>query len=875
MDDRKIQARGLTDEEVKRSRAEHGDNSLTRQKQQSFLRKFLANLNDPVIRVLLGALLVNIIFAVRNGSWAETIGIAIAVFLAAFISTLSEHSSQKAFLRLDRESEKAICRVRRVGTVCEIPLKEVVVGDIMLLSSGEIVAADGLMLSGKLAVDQSAMTGESAEVEKLPTKDKERVPSNKAAVFRGCSVISGEGEMVVAAVGDKTFLGEISREIQQKTRESPLHLRLSKLASQISRIGYIMAALVVLAYLFNAFVLDSGFNAQIIFMKLSDTPFLFSKLLSALTIGLTVIVMAVPEGLPMMIAVVLSSNLRKMMKDNVLVRKSVGIEAAGSMNILFTDKTGTLTEGKQGIGEIILGDGSRFTGFSELNRKGSVRLNQLLRLSCFYNTSSILSGKVAVGGNAADRALLEAAKPYGQPSGYRLVSRVPFDSAKKYSSVTLAGKERLKLTKGAPEILIQNLKSFIDASGNIRDLNKEYFSERVYGIMREGGRVILLTYEGDTGNSTLICAIELLDRERPEAKKAVGELQGAGIRVVMITGDSRETAKRIAVRCGIIKSENDVCITSEELSRLSDLKLRELLPTLSVVARALPTDKSRLVRVAQELGLVVGMTGDGVNDAPALRHADVGFAMGSGTQVAKEAGDIIILDNNLASIVKAVLYGRTVFKSIRKFVTLQLTMNFCACGVSMIGSFVGIDAPVTVLQMLWINMIMDTLGGLAFAGEAPRVRYMKERPKRRDEPILNGYMVNSLILHGGFTLALGILFLTLPQVAVNFRGTENNLCLLTAFFAFFIFSSVLNCFCARTDRLNLFSDLGKNKIFLLIMLAVCAIQIAFIYLGGDVLRTMPLTPQELRVTLTIALFVIPADFVRKLLWRFFGNKNGY
>ncbi len=864
---------GLTDAEVETSRLEYGNNLLTKKKQKSFIGKFFSNLNDPVIRILLGALAVNVFFAIKNGSWAETVGIAAAVFLAAFISTVSEHSSQSAFSRLEENTDASLCRVRRADGICEIPVSDVVVGDILLLSQGEIVAADGYIASGSVRVDQSAMTGESREVEKHSTKNflKRSDPSDTYSVFRGCPVLSGEAEVIVTAVGDKSFLGEISREIQAETRESPLRVRLSKLAGQISKIGYVMAFLVAVAYLFNVFVMDSGFRTEVILLKISNTEYLISKILSAFTLGLTVLVMAVPEGLPMMIAVVLSSNLRKMLRDNVLVRKAVGIEAAGSMNILFTDKTGTLTEGRPGVGRLVLGDSTEID--TKTLKKRDNRLSSLFFLSCFYNSSSELSksGEI-IGGNAADRAFFETVKTWRKPQGYFVINKDPFDSSKKYSSAVLGGRESLKLIKGAPEKILPEIKYYLDADGERCPFEETALKLKIKDLSERGGRVLVLAVSEKGGETTLIAAAELIDRCRREAKGSVSELQGAGIHVVMLTGDSKETAVRIGSDCGIINAQTNVCLTSEELSKLSDIRLSEILPRLAVISRALPTDKSRLVRVAQESGLVVGMTGDGVNDAPALRKADVGFSMGSGTDVAKEAGDIVILDNNLASIVKAVLYGRTVFKSIRKFVTLQLLMNLCACGVSMIGPFIGIDAPVTVIQMLWINVIMDTLGGLAFAGEASCTRYMKEPPKRRDEPILNAYMIYTLLFHGGFTLGLGIAFLKHPAIISNFDGM---LCHLTAFFAFFIFSSVLNCFCARTDRLNIFSNIGKNKVFLLIMAMISAIQIIFIYLGGSVLRTIPLTARELVYTLCISLLVIPADFVRKVLWRFFGNKNGY
>ena len=861
---------GLTELEIARSRQEHGDNSLPRGKKKSFIGSFFGNMSDPVIRILLAALAVNAIFAFRGGNWIETAGIAVAVLLATLISTVSEHGSESAFRKLEEETGGEFCRVRRGGEITEIPVREVVVGDILLLSAGERVAADGYMLSGKVRLDQSALTGESREIEKTPQKEQHPDPACASAVMRGCLIVSGQGEAQIYAVGGKTFLGEISKEIGEQTRESPLRVRLTKLAGQISKIGYLLAVFVAVAYLFNAFVLDSGFSAEVIGLKLSNPSYLFSTLLSAFTLGLTVVVMSVPEGLPVMVAVVLASNLRRMLKGNVLVRKPVGIEAAGSMNILFTDKTGTLTEGKMGIGGLFSGDGSKV----KIGKSGE--LSELFRLSCFYNTESVLGKSGISGGNATDRALLGFFENSSAPHGYKTVSRSPFDSAKKCSSVTLSGKRELVLIKGAPERILPDISSYITASGEVARLDKAEFSRFLTSLTEKGKRVILTAYKNPSaGAYTLICAAELTDRLRGEAAPSVEKLKNAGIQVVMITGDNKETAQKIGKNCKIIDSSHSLCLTSEELARLSDSKLRELLPRLAVVARALPSDKSRLVRVAQEAELVVGMTGDGVNDAPALRRADVGFSMGSGTQVAKEAGDIIILDNNLSSIVRAVLYGRTVFKSIRKFITLQLTMNFCACGISMIGPFIGIDAPVTVVQMLWINMIMDTLGGLAFAGEPPLPEYMREKPKRRDEPILNGYMINSLILHGGFTLAACIAFLKYPRISACFRSGENSIYLLTAFFAFFIFSSVLNCFNARTDRLNLFAGLIKNRAFLLIMTAVCAIQIGFTYLGGSVLRTAPLTARELFITLLLSLAVIPAEFLRKILFRIFKGKNGY
>ena len=693
--------------------------------------------------------------------------------------------------------------------------------------------------------------------------------------------------MLVEAVGDATFLGGISTEVQTEVRDSPLKVRLGKLAGQISRLGYTAAVLVAVVYLVNAFVLDAGFDAEIIVARLRDWQFLLEHLFRALTIGLSVVVMAVPEGLPMMIAVVLSANVRRMVRDQVLVRKPAGIEAAGSMNILFTDKTGTLTHGKMRATELILGTGD-VLGLP-ISGHGAVR--KAYQSACLDNTSASGecdggSGRVrAVGGNATDRALFESVMTDVKtlPTPATAAWRLPFESERKYAAAMVSGMVQIK---GAPERILPFVRYVLDAQGKEVRADAAVLKGLVQKYAGEGKRVVALAYsrEGGTrqayeagvfGTLVLIGFAVLEDGVRAEAPRAVAKLRGAGVQVVMITGDGKQTAENIARSCGILGNGVDTVLDGAELAAMSDDQVRALLPRIGVVARALPSDKSRLVRLAQQRDLVVGMTGDGINDAPALRASDVGFAMGDGTQVAREAGDIILLDNNLTSVVNAVLYGRTVFKSIRKFIVLQLTMNFCAVGVSMICPFLGYPSPVTVVQMLWINMIMDTLGGLAFAGEAPKAFYLREAPKRRDEPILNGYMVFQIIWQGIATVGVCLAMLVVPAITGKFRAAPDDLYLLTAFFALFIFMSVCNCFGARTDRLRIFAGIGKNPGFIGIMLAVTVIQIAFVYLGGSVLRTAPLTPAELGFTLALALLAVPTELLRKIIWRLCGKKTGY
>ena len=882
---------GLTEREAERSRRMHGENVMTRSKKKSFWRQLVENLGDPVIRILLGALAVKLLAMLIMGERdiAETVGIAVAVLLAALISTLSEYSSARAFDRLAEGSMGTLCRVRRDGTVRALPIGELVVGDVILLGAGELIPADALLLSGELTSDQSAMTGEAREIAKYPSDDTRLDPASPSALLRGCTVTSGSGEAEIRAVGDHSFLGQISREIQADPRQSPLKLRLTRLAKQISRLGYLAALLVAFAYLFNAFVLDSGMRSEVILLKLRDGGYLFEQLFHALTLALTVLVVAVPEGLPMMIAVVLSANVRRMLRDNVLVRKPAGIEAAGSMNLLFTDKTGTLTEGRMRAVASICADGSEEPPDAVLGRND---LRAVLLSAAFRLGSDAVVGTdanrrpTALGGNATDRALLDCAIDFPPPDHYRVCDRLAFDSRRKYTAVSLIGEGRETLLVGAPERLLPHTRYGIFADGKEHPLNRSAVEACLRNHTQRGERVVAIARsceaipasqhtESIKGTLTLIALFCLSDPLREEARQSVASLQGAGVHVVMITGDSPDTARTLAKRCGILNRERDLVLGGDELARLSDARVCELLPRLAVVARALPTDKSRLVRLAGEMGLVTGMTGDGINDAPALRRADVGFAMGGGTQVAKDAGDVVILDNNLSSIVRAVLYGRTVFKSIRKFITLQLIMNLCAVGVTMICPFLGIDSPVTVVQMLWINLIMDTLGGLAFAGESPLPHYMCEPPKRRDEPILCRYVVGEILWLGGFTLCLCLFFLKSPTVSAVFRPSPDRIYHLTAFFALFIFSSVFNCFNARTDRLRLYSGLGKNPIFIVIMVLILVIQIGFIYLGGTLLRTAPLIAKELLVTLALALSVFPADILRKAFLRLLGRRLGY
>ena len=866
---------GLDSASVLRSRQKYGENVLPKARGRSFLRAFFANLGDPVIKILLGALAINLIFLFKSSDVWETVGIAVSVFTGTLISTLSERGSERAYERLENDVGEGRCRVRRREGVFELPFSEVCVGDIVLLSAGDAIPADGLLISGSLSLDMSSMTGEGREVQKTVSRDTSLLPSAPASLLRGSRVTSGEGEMEVVLVGAATMLGSISREIQLEVRESPLKVRLRKLAKQISRLGYVGAVLVAAVYLFNALVIDSAFHADIILSKLTDLAYLFPRLLDAFTLGLTVVVVAVPEGLPMMIAVVLSSNVRRMARRGVLVKKAVGIEAAGSMDLLFTDKTGTLTEGVMKVSSILSPDGELFDTVGEFLRDHPED-GMLYTLCATKNTSSELgfSGgrEQIIGGNATDRALLSSVK--GRRIDCEVIRKLPFDSARKFSAaeIVLRG-ERIVIYKGAPEYLLPHI------SGSKQTFVKKLTAEASLGArglivaVKRGAN--LTESAGIADGLTLVCGVLLRDPIRKSASAALSRLRGAGVQVVMVTGDSRATAEHIANACSLATPSRPLIIESSELARMSDREVADVLPRLSVVARALPSDKSRLVRIAQGEGRVTGMTGDGINDAPALRAADVGFAMGCGSAVAKDAGDVVILSNDLDGIANAVLFGRNIFKSIRKFICLQLTVNLSAVGISMAGPFIGIDSPVTVVQMLWLNLIMDTLGGLAFAGEAAEERIMRERPKRRDEEILSPYMKSRITFLGLFSLALSLWFLLSDRASSHFIESAGDIRFLTGFFAFFVFLGLFNCFNSRSDRLNLFSGLGKNAVFVAIITSVAFVQLIFTYIGGAVLRTVPLTSKELFFSLSAALAAIPAGIIHTLIRRLRGKQDGF
>ena len=856
---------GLTEKEVLESRKKYGNNELTKKKKNSFIKLLLESLGDPIIKILLIALAVKVIILFKSFDWFETIGILIAIFLASFISSISEYGSEAAFERLGEEASKIKVKVKRAGVVKEIEIGEVVKNDIVLLTTGDKIPADGYLISGSIYVDESSINGEAKETEKISTHGS---IEDKNKIYRGTIVYNGNAVMKVTEVGNNTIYGRLASELQESEPVSPLKIRLRGLANIISKIGYIGAVLVTISYLFSVIVISNHFDKSLIFATLTDFDVLFNHFMYALTLSVTIIIVAVPEGLPMMITLVLSSNMKRMLKNNVLVRRLVGIETAGSLNVLLTDKTGTLTKGKLEVTEFISGNLKLYKTMESLKKEN---FYSSIYESFYYNNESFFDDQgVPVGGNTTDRAILKFLNTY-ENRFIKIIKKEPFNSQNKYSYVEIDNEEKRIYIKGAAEKILKHCTKYLDEENREKTLvYKKELEAKISDLTKSGTRVLVMAYtrkeklKSEKQNLILLGILAIRDELREETKEGIDLIKNAGIAIIMITGDHKDTAISIAKEAGVLLNENDLVFTSDELNKLSDEEIKKIVPRLKVVARALPKDKSRLVRILEDMNLVVGMTGDGVNDAPALKKANVGFAMGSGTEVCKEASDIVILDDNILSISKAILYGRTIFKSIRKFIIYQLTCNMCALFVSIVGPFIGINTPITIIQMLWINMIMDTFAGLAFSFEPALKRYMYEPPKKKEEAIMNGYMYSQIIFTGVYSALLCVLFLKLPIFKHLIRPSSSYEYLMTAYFALFIFIGVCNAFNARTERLNLFANLKQNIVFIITISFIVVVQLYLIYHGGNLFRTYGLTLKELFLVLVLSFSVIPVDLLRKI-----------
>ena len=820
--------------------------------------------------------------------WYEGLGIAFAVVMATLIATWSEYSNENEFQRLLEEASKVKVKVFRNSTLVEILIDDLVVNDLVLLQPGDTVPADGYLLTGEIELNESALTGESETVKKTGGADeKHSEAEEKYEMSRAALVVDGEAVMKVLEVGDKTKYGATLKELTSaETRPSPLQEKLATLGRQISRFGYVGALFIAFSFMFNHIFLEGG-GWEIYFSK--PAPEIIYHIVTAIILAIIIIVVAVPEGLPMMIAVVLSMNMRKLLKAKVLVRKLLGIETSGSLTILFTDKTGTLTQGKLTVSELLLGNAEHLQSYKEIpeNLRETVSFALRNNTPASIDTGDPENPKI-VGANPTGQALLRfLGADLAKQDDVKVKVNIPFNSSYKFSATQVEGSQNLTMVKGAAEIVLAGCTHYLDVDGNKVELDSEKLKEEMLGLSKRAMRLIGLAVSNqDLGEEnvlpsdlTLVGIFGLRDEMRKESKTAVETVRRAGIQVVMITGDAKDTAQAIAREVGILEKEQALVLTSKELGEISDEELIKILPDMRVVARALPADKNRLVKLAKSMNWVVGMTGDGVNDAPAVKNADVGFSMGDGTDMTKESSDIVILDNNFISLTNAVRYGRTLLKSIRKFLIFQLTVNVAAILVAFLGPFFGIDLPLTMTQLLWVNIVMDTLAAFAFSGEAALKRYMNEKPIPKDESLISGDMWSAILIDGIFMASISLYFLTSDFVAglfvcdaVRCPDPELNLVLLTGFFGFFVFMNNFNKFNARTEGLNLFEHITENRNFLVVVILIFFLQTSFTYFGGEVLRTVGLTLEEWFYVLAFAITIIPLDLTRKLLRNLFvGN----
>lgn len=877
---------GLNDIEVEESRQKNGSNAIPDSEPTTFWQEFKETFGDPMIKILLAIAALMIIMCLFGlAEPFEPVGTIIAVFIVAFVSAKTGVASDTKYRELKDNTKKDQCKVYRNGLVTVIDVDDVVAGDKVLLQSGDKIPADGVLIDGSLRVDNSALNGEAEECKKTAAPEVFQLAEeitgdtfvDEHSLFRGAVVFDGEGVLNVSHVGFKTMMGKMAEEMQEDEPDSPLKVKLSKLAKQISTFGYIGAIVIAIFYLVHFIIVAGGISE---FFALGAKE-IIQEIVSAVSIAIVIIVCAVPEGLPLMISLVLMQNTSKMLDHNVLVRKAEGIETAGSLNILFSDKTGTITKGMLEVVDFFTADGNSID-IPELSKHSKVK--GYIDLAIGKNTQSMFDAEHRViGGNATDQALM---KFIGENTFNALsidkecvvTESQGFNSTNKFSQARI-GSTGKTFYKGAPEKLLAKAKKCLDANGNIKEIDKAVLDRKIDELASKAMRVLCFGYSEKalTNNEinddiVIIGLVGIRDDVRVEAKEAIDEVQKAGIQVVMITGDRLETAVAIAKDTGLLKTNKDVALSSADLNTMSDDEVKKILPNIRVIARALPTDKSRMVRLCQEMNLVVGMTGDGVNDSPALKRADVGFAMGSGTEAAKEAGKIVVLDDNFRSIKDAIWYGRTIYHNILKFCKFQLVINVAAVIISAIAPFFGIEEPLKVTHLLFVNLVMDGLGAIMLGNEPALKKYMNEKPRKRDESLVSLKMMAQIITMGLWLTAISFMYLKMPFFIDLFENKEQHL---TGFFVLFIVSALFNGFNVRNEGFGIFRRLKENSGFLKVFFAIILIQAAIVNTPliplapfewiGKMFSCVPFGITGWIVVFILAITMIPVDLIRKLI----------
>ena len=838
---------GLSDKQVLESRERYGWNLLTPPKRPSMWKLYLEKFNDPVIRILLVAAFFSFVISVIEGEYAETIGIFFAIFLATGIGFYFEYDANKKFDLLNAVGEETPVTVRRNGKIQEIPRKEVVVGDIVILNTGEEVPADGTLLEAiSLQINESTLTGElmvNKTTDEASFDDEATYPSNE--VMRGTTVTDGHGMMQVNRVGDATEIGKVATQAtEQSNEETPLNIQLSKLAKFIEKVGFTIAIL--------TFVIFTGKD---LYQYLSVTNItgwhewmhIARIVLKYFMMAVTLIVVAVPEGLPMSVTLSLALNMRRMLKTNNLVRKMHACETMGAITVICTDKTGTLTQNLMQVHEA----------------KVDETQMDLVAEGISANSTAFLEeaeeGKKPSGvGNPTEVALLlwlnGQGKDYAQlRKEAKVINQLTFSTERKYMATLvqspIQGKKVLYI-KGAPEIIIgkcQGLSAESSASLHEKLLSYQNMAMRTLGIAykfideKASNDCAELVNEGGM-NFLGIFAIS--DPIRLDVPEAVGKCQSAGIGVKIVTGDTPGTATEIARQIGLWKPEDTERnrITGVEFAALTDEEALDRVLDIKVMSRARPMDKQRLVQLLQQKGAVVAVTGDGTNDAPALNHAQVGLSMGTGTSVAKEASDITLLDDSFHSIATAVMWGRSLYKNIQRFIVFQLTINVVALVSVLLGAFLGTELPLTVTQMLWVNLIMDTFAAMALASIPPSADVMNEKPRKTDDFIITKPMRYNIL---GVATCFLVILMSLIVYIKGLPATEVPTAL-TAFFTIFVMLQFWNLFNASVFGTNhsIFKD-SRHAVGMISVAGIILIgQIIIVEFGGKVFRTVPLTLTE-------------------------------
>ena len=884
---------GLTSAEAEASRLKYGANTIPEPAWTTFGQAFLETFRDPMIRILLVmvALMIAMYFA-GHAEIYEPVGTIVTVIIVATVTARTNVASDTEYRALRARTAKDTAKVCRDGGLVVLPVDEIVVGDHVILQGGNKIPADGMLIAGELRVNNTALNGETEECPKTPADSHYVFPTeitgetfvDDATIFRGSVVFDGEGVMEVRRVGVQTMMGRMAAEMQAREPASPLQVKLAKLADQISAFGY-LSGLVIISLYMMFFALGAGGLEAYVALGWSQ---ILVDLIQAVSLAILIIVCAVPEGLPLMISLVLMQNTSRMLARGVLVRRAVGIETAGSLNLLFSDKTGTITGGQLEVVDFFTADGTVLGALTE-----HPVLHEKLKLAIGMNSAAMYDEAGAVvGGNPTDQAVMRflGAETYHAMQtneNYRVGHRQTFNSTNKFSQAELPA-YGMVVYKGAPEALLARAKYALHADGTIVPFDAAVLNERINAYAERAMRVLAFGYSEQSFQKNaintdvvLIGLAAIRDDVRPEAREAIAEVQAAGVQVVMVTGDRRETAVAIARDAGLLRADGDLVLTSSDLAQMRDEEIQRVLPQLRVIARALPTDKSRIVRLSQKMNLVVGMTGDGVNDSPALRRADVGFAMGSGTEAARDAGDIVILDDNFRSIKDAILDGRTIYNNILKFCRFQLVINIAAVVVSAIAPFFGIIEPLRVTHLLFINLVMDSLGAIMLGNEPAHESYMREKPCRRDAGLISPAMSVQIVCMGTWLVLLSFFFLTDARIAACFNGKAEQY---TAYFLFFVLASLMNGFNVRSTGFGIFRGLGENigfvKVWAMIVLIMAAI-INAPYIPHDVgawiggmFSTTPIHAGGWGLVFLLAATMIPADLLRKAVWKGFVRARG-